>query len=66
MSENAKPATRLALIVEYDGTNYMGFQYQTSVPTIQHELEKAIGNLTGEEVRVGGASRTDSGVHAAG
>ena len=66
MSESARPTTRLALIVEYDGTNYKGFQYQTSVPTIQHELEKAIGNLTGEEVRVRGASRTDSGVHAAG
>ena len=57
---------RLALIVEYEGTNYHGFQYQTNAPSIQEELEKAIASLTGEQVRVKGAGRTDAGVHAKG
>ena len=57
---------RLALIVEYEGTDYHGFQYQTNAPSIQEELEKAITGLTGERVRVKGAGRTDAGVHARG
>jgi tRNA pseudouridine38-40 synthase len=57
---------RLALIVEYDGTNYHGFQYQSSCSSIQEELEKAISNLTKENIRVQGAGRTDAGVHAKG
>lgn len=57
---------RLALIVEYEGTKYHGFQYQQNVPTIQEDLEKAIERFTGEKVRVKGAGRTDSGVHASG
>ena len=57
---------RLALVVEYEGTKYHGFQYQQNVPTIQEGLEKAIGKFTGEEVRVKGAGRTDAGVHALG
>jgi tRNA pseudouridine38-40 synthase len=55
---------RLALVVEYDGTVYRGFQYQTTGPTIQEELEKAISRFTGESVRIKGAGRTDTGVHA--
>jgi tRNA pseudouridine38-40 synthase len=61
--------TRIVLIVEYDGTNYYGFQLQArhpGQPTIQAELEKAITKLTGEEARVSAASRTDTGVHAKG
>ena len=57
---------RLALIVEYDGTGYSGFQYQRDSPSIQEQLEKAITALTGEAVRVGAAGRTDAGVHALG
>ncbi len=57
---------RLALIVEYEGTNYSGFQYQANAPSIQAELERAITRLTGESVRVKGAGRTDAGVHAKG
>ena len=57
---------RLALIVEYDGTDYSGFQYQRDSPSIQEQLEKAITALTGEAVRVGAAGRTDAGVHALG
>ena len=55
---------RLALVVEYQGTNYHGFQLQDDQPTIQGELEQALHRLTGQPVRVRGASRTDSGAHA--
>jgi tRNA pseudouridine38-40 synthase len=54
------------MVVEYDGTDYFGFQYQPSHPTVQGELEKAIGRITGEHARVHGAGRTDTGVHATG
>ncbi|MFQ5933611.1 MAG: tRNA pseudouridine(38-40) synthase TruA [Dehalococcoidia bacterium] len=58
--------SRLALVVEYEGTRYRGFQWQRGLPTIQGELEKALEKLTGRKTRVAGASRTDSGVHARG
>ncbi len=57
---------RLALIVEYEGTAYHGFQFQANAHSIQEEIEKAIGQLTGERVKVKGAGRTDAGVHARG
>ncbi len=59
-------AGKLLLVVEYKGTNYRGFQLQKRAPTIQGELEKALYKLTQEKIRVTGASRTDSGVHARG
>jgi tRNA pseudouridine38-40 synthase len=58
--------TRIALILEYDGTRYHGSQLQANAPTIQGEIEKALHNLTGEKTRVKAASRTDAGVHAKG
>ena len=58
--------TRVVLIVEYDGTRYHGSQWQAGLPTIQGEIEKALGKLTGERKRVTMASRTDAGVHARG
>jgi len=57
---------RLALVVEYDGTNYRGFQLQSAHPTIQGEIESGLAKFTGERIRVRGASRTDSGAHASG
>ena len=57
---------RVALILEYEGTRYHGFQYQDNAPSVQRELEQAITRFTGERVRVKAASRTDSGVHATG
>jgi tRNA pseudouridine38-40 synthase len=57
---------RIALIMEYDGTRYHGFQLQANLDTIQGETEKALWKLTGERVRVTAASRTDAGVHAEG
>ena len=55
---------RIALILEYDGTNYAGFQLQDNKPTIQGEVEKALTGLTLNQTRIHGAGRTDAGVHA--
>ena len=57
---------RIHLIVEYDGTEYAGWQRQSNAITVQEWLEKAVKKLTGESVCVSGASRTDAGVHALG
>jgi len=57
---------KIVLVVEYDGRNYYGFQWQANLPTIQSELEGAIRKVTGESIRVIAASRTDTGVHARG
>lgn len=59
-------ATKVVLIIEYEGTRYHGFQLQPRLPTIQRELERALGKLTGSRRRVVAASRTDAGVHARG
>lgn len=55
---------RICLTVAYDGTAYCGWQVQKNGNTIESELNRAIRDLTGEEVQVIGASRTDAGVHA--
>jgi len=55
---------KFALIVEYNGTRYHGFQWQAGLPTIQAELERAIRKLCKQSSRVMAASRTDTGVHA--
>ena len=52
--------------VEYDGTEYYGFQRQANQPTVQGELERTIQQVTGQSVSVKGAGRTDTGVHALG
>jgi tRNA pseudouridine38-40 synthase len=57
---------RLLAIVEYDGTDFQGFQIQARKRTVQGELERALHQITGEKIRVIGAGRTDSGVHATG
>jgi len=57
---------RIKLTISYDGTNYCGWQIQPNGITIEEVLNKALGKLTGEEIQVIGASRTDSGVHALG
>ena len=60
------PARRLALLLEYQGTAYGGSQYQENAPTVQGALERALGKLTSESIRVAMAGRTDAGVHARG
>ena len=65
-SSVAAKTTRVAVIVEYNGSRYHGFQLQKGLVTIQGELEKALKALTGESIRVAASSRTDSGVHAGG
>ena len=57
---------RIKLIVAYDGTNYSGFAKNRDVVTIEGELNRALSDLTKENIEVIGASRTDAGVHALG
>ena len=57
---------RIRLTVAYDGTDYCGWQVQNNVATIEGELNTALTRLTGQTVKVIGASRTDAGVHARG
>jgi tRNA pseudouridine38-40 synthase len=52
------------LIVSYDGTDYSGWQVQPGQPTIQGELQAALGRVTGESPLPQGSGRTDAGVHA--
>ena len=55
---------RYALTIEFDGRPYVGWQRQHSDPSVQSALERAIHAITGEEVTVHAAGRTDAGVHA--
>jgi len=56
----------IKLEIEYDGTDFCGWQIQTNVRTVQEELEAALTQLTQEKIRVYSAGRTDTGVHALG
>ncbi|MDR3078404.1 MAG: tRNA pseudouridine(38-40) synthase TruA [Planctomycetota bacterium] len=58
--------TQCRATVEYDGSNYHGWQFQENAATVQAELERALASLTGLKSRVRGAGRTDAGVHARG
>jgi tRNA pseudouridine38-40 synthase len=57
---------RYKLLIEYDGTPFVGWQVQGSAPTVQGALVAAINAFCGERVSVRGAGRTDTGVHALG
>ena len=56
----------IKLVLEYDGTKYFGWQQQPDKITIQECLKTSINKLTREDVKVHGAGRTDTGVHAYG
>ncbi len=77
---NLLKSRNIKLVIEYDGTGYRGWQVQqsgvgnrggkarsgTAVLTIQGTLQEAIREITGEDVAITGAGRTDAGVHARG
>lgn len=54
----------IKLEIEYDGTNFSGWEIQPERKTIRDEIERALGNLLNEDIKLIGASRTDAGVHA--
>ncbi|MGC8972041.1 MAG: tRNA pseudouridine(38-40) synthase TruA [bacterium] len=54
----------IKLTIAYDGSSFFGFQVQPNVPTVQGALESALTEITGENIEVIGAGRTDTGVHA--
>ena len=56
----------IKLILQYEGTAYAGWQVQDNANTVQGEIEKALGTILREKVRIAGAGRTDAGVHAMG
>ncbi|HEX9983943.1 MAG TPA: tRNA pseudouridine(38-40) synthase TruA [Thermoanaerobaculia bacterium] len=55
---------RVLLTIQYLGTRYGGWQLQDTVPSVQQQLEEALAAMYGSPLRVHGAGRTDSGVHA--
>ena len=57
---------RIALLVQYDGSNYSGWQRQKNAITVQGILERALFEITNYDVKTFAAGRTDAGVHASG
>ena len=54
------------LIIEYDGTLFLGWQRQKEPPTIQGELESSLSHILNQKIHIRGSGRTDAGVHALG
>ncbi len=57
---------RYKATIAYDGTDFLGYQIQAQGRTVQDEIEKALNVIARQHIRVAGAGRTDTGVHAAG
>jgi len=67
VTECAQPGSELQnwrITLAYDGTDFQGWQVQPGLPTIQGELQAALGRITGESPLPQGSGRTDAGVHA--
>ena len=54
------------IIIEYDGTNFVGWQKQKNGPSIQQTIENTLTKILKEKIALNGSGRTDSGVHALG
>ena len=54
------------LKIEYDGTSFVGWQYQKNGISVQEKIEKALSKIFNSQIRINGAGRTDKGVHALG
>ena len=65
-NKSAHSARNVMMVLEYDGTNYCGFQMQKNGVTIQSVLEKAFAKILGKRIPIIASGRTDAGVHAAG
>ncbi|MDB9312260.1 tRNA pseudouridine(38-40) synthase TruA [Spirulina sp. CS-785/01] len=65
MSDVASASQRVALVIQYLGTHFHGWQRQPAQRTVQEEMETAIAAILGDYTPLHGAGRTDSGVHAA-
>ncbi len=65
MNDNQLNQKRIALVIQYLGTNFHGWQRQLNYRTVQEEIEQAIASVLGHSVTIHGAGRTDSGVHGA-
>ncbi|MGM8216154.1 tRNA pseudouridine(38-40) synthase TruA [Bacillaceae bacterium W0354] len=57
---------RIKLIIQYDGTNFAGYQVQLDKRTVQLDIEKALEKMHGEHIRIYSSGRTDANVHALG
>ncbi|MGB3496203.1 MAG: tRNA pseudouridine(38-40) synthase TruA [Elainellaceae cyanobacterium] len=60
-----EPTQRVAIVIQYAGTHFKGWQRQTNGQTVQAAIEQAIESVLGHSVVIFGSGRTDSGVHAA-
>ena len=54
------------IIIEYDGTNFVGWQKQKNGPSVQQTIEKTLTKILKEKITLYGSGRTDTGVHALG
>ncbi|MFH0976445.1 MAG: tRNA pseudouridine(38-40) synthase TruA [Spirochaetota bacterium] len=66
ITRNSGDRSRIALLIQYDGTDFNGWQIQDRGRTVQGEIEKALKVLLKKDIRVIAAGRTDTGVHALG
>ncbi|NES81846.1 MAG: tRNA pseudouridine(38-40) synthase TruA [Moorea sp. SIO2B7] len=65
LGKNTGEKQRVALVIQYQGTNFHGWQRQPNQRTVQEEIETAIANVVQQRLNLHGAGRTDAGVHAA-